>query len=54
MEAAMHMLQNGCNIRYIQKLLGHESLDSTQIYTQVDKRDLRQVVETVHPRAEAK
>lgn len=33
---ASHLLQNGINIRKIQKLLGHESIDTTQIYTNLD------------------
>jgi site-specific recombinase XerD len=47
---AVHMLQNGCNIRYIQKLLGHERLDSTQIYTQIDKKNLGEIINKTHPR----
>jgi site-specific recombinase XerD len=47
---AAHMLKAGCNIRYIQDLLGHEQLCSTQVYTQVNKEDLRRVVEKAHPR----
>lgn len=48
---AVHMLKAGCSIRYIQKLLGHKSLDSTQIYTRIDKANLAQVVNRTHPRA---
>ena len=45
---AMHMLKRGCNIRYIQKLLGHEGLESTQIYTRMEKGDLQEVIERCH------
>lgn len=45
-----HLLRNGCDMRYIQIILGHDSLTSTQIYTQVDKQDLRNVIDEFHPR----
>jgi site-specific recombinase XerD len=47
---ATHMLQNGCGIRTIQELLGHKDLRSTQIYTHLNKADLREVIEMKHPR----
>jgi site-specific recombinase XerD len=49
---AGHMLANGASIRVVQELLGHADLKATQIYTQVEKTELRQVVATRHPRAE--
>lgn len=45
-----HLLRNGCDMRYIQIILGHDSLTSTQIYTQVDKQDLRNIIDEFHPR----
>ncbi len=51
---ATHMLKNGCSTRVIQELLGHNSLTSTQIYTNLDKRDLREVLENKHPRSSQK
>lgn len=45
-----HLLRAGCNIRYIQQLLGHAHLKNTEIYTKVDKEDLKQVLDTYHPR----
>jgi len=45
-----HMLKAGCDIRYIQTFLGHEKLSSTQIYTKVDRDDLKAVLDTCHPR----
>lgn len=47
---ASHMLQNGCSLRVLQRYLGHESLESTQIYTRVDLGDLREMLEKCHLR----
>jgi integrase/recombinase XerD len=44
------MLRNRADVRYIQALLGHESLNSTQIYTHVAVADLREVLTKYHPR----
>lgn len=35
------MLQNGVDVRTLQEVLGHESLNTTQIYTHVDNENLR-------------
>ncbi len=48
---ATHMLDRGADLRAIQSLLGHRSLDSTQIYTHVSVARLREAVERFHPRA---
>lgn len=45
-----HLLRGGCDIRFIQEILGHSALHSTQIYTKVDKEDLRNVIDAYHPR----
>jgi site-specific recombinase XerD len=45
-----HLLRAGCNIRYIQDILGHKELRSTELYTRVDTEDLRDVVDRFHPR----
>lgn len=45
-----HLLRSGCSVRHIQSILGHRRLRSTEIYTKVDKEDLRAVVDTCHPR----
>ena len=47
---ATHLLQRNANIRHIQELLGHESLQSTQIYTSVAITDLKRVISSHHPR----
>lgn len=46
---ASHMLERGADLRVIQELLGHESLGTTEIYTHVDKKHLRQVLIKNHP-----
>lgn len=47
---ATHMLRRGANVRHLQVLLGHSSLDTTQIYTRVEVSDLAKVVRRCHPR----
>jgi len=42
---ATHLLKHGASVRHIQKLLGHGSLDTTQIYTQVEIGDLKKAVD---------
>lgn len=46
---ATHMLEGGADIRYIQQLLGHESLETTAIYTAVNIAQLQAVHERCHP-----
>lgn len=48
---ATHMLENGADIRFIQQLLGHEKLETTQIYTEVSIRQLKEVHTRTHPGA---
>jgi integrase/recombinase XerD len=46
---ATHMLRNGAPVRHLQEMLGHESLDSTQIYARVTINDLKEVHAKYHP-----
>lgn len=46
---ATHMLDNGADIRFIQAMLGHSDLSTTEIYTQVSVEKLRQIHEATHP-----
>ena len=46
---ATHMMKHGAPIRHVQELLGHESLESTQIYTLVTINDLKEIHAKCHP-----
>ena len=46
---ATHMLDNGADTRFIQAILGHRSLETTQIYTMVSMEKLRQIHAVTHP-----
>lgn len=46
---ATHMLENGADIRYIQEMLGHERLETTEIYTHVSIEKLQQIHAATHP-----
>lgn len=47
---ATHMLQAGASVRHVQEMLGHCCVNSTQIYTQVAIKDLKEVHRRCHPR----
>jgi integrase/recombinase XerC len=47
---ATHLLEEGASIRYVQELLGHANIDTTQIYARPNVENIRRVYKTFHPR----
>lgn len=47
---ATHLIEGGANLRAIQEMLGHESITTTEIYTHLDQRFLRDAIISYHPR----
>ncbi|MEM9992057.1 MAG: tyrosine-type recombinase/integrase, partial [Bacteroidota bacterium] len=48
---ATHLIEGGADLRAIQDMLGHESITTTEIYTQMDKEYLRETILMYHPRS---
>ena len=48
---AVHMLQNGADLKSLQELMGHDDITATQVYLSATKSRLKDVYDRAHPRA---
>lgn len=51
---ATHLVEQGANLRAVQEMLGHESITTTEIYTHLDTKYLRETIMKYHPRNQSK
>lgn len=51
---ATHMLKAGADTRHVQRFLGHSTIGTTEVYTHLDKNDLKKIVQKAHPRGTKK